>query len=181
MPSGQVLPAHTTPRHLPAREAHTRQENPSPSCLECTLSQKRSRAPTGQPSPCGRPGEAFQPMLSSCLQPPWQRCPAWHLRVPVLCDPSSAVLLCPDEGAEGCPGSCWHGSGLSVAGQQRQGWPAGGRAGCQRQRRDARISWEGDPGGMIYRDFIAASASAQLICSHKISSRWFSGDPSCWG
>lgn len=70
-------------------------------------------------------------------------------------------------------------AGLVTGASRGQGWPAGGQAGCQHRWRNARISQEGDPGRMIYWDFIAVSVSSQLICTHKISSCWFSGDPCC--
>lgn len=181
MPTGWLLSPHATCRHPPAGKAHARQEHPSLSRSGCTHSQKRSRAPMGHPALHHRPGEASQPMLGSFPTASLANVPCQHLHVPVPCNANSAVPLSPVEGDKGCPGSHWCGSRLGAAGQQRQGWPAGGWEGCQHQRRDARISREGDPSRMIYRDFTAASVSARLICAHKISSRWFSGDPSCQG
>lgn len=139
--------------------------------------EREAKTPMGHPSPCCRPGEAFQPMLASFQQLPQQMCPAWHPHVPVSHEAGSAMPPFLAKGSKGCPGSCWCGGRLGDRGQQGQGWPAGGQASCQHWWRNARISQEGDPGRMIYWDFIAVSVSSQLICTHKISSCWFSGDP----
>lgn len=124
---------------------------------------------------------AFQPTPDSFQQVSQQMCPAWHLCVPMPHDTGSPVPLYLAKGNEGCPGSCWRDGGLSSPDRQGWGWPVDGQAGWQHWRHSARISWEGDPGGMIYWDFIAVSGSTQLIFAHKISSHWFSEDPSSQG
>jgi len=177
MPAGWVLPARTTPRHPPAGKAHARQEHPSPSRSGCARSQKRSGAPMGHPSPCCRPGERLSSPRSAR---PSSR-PSKRALPGTSTSPCHATRALPchrawPKGTRAVRAGAGMAGGL-VLRVGRAGLACGQAAGAGMPG----SAGKGDPGGMIYRGFIAVSTSAWLICAHKISSRWFSRDPSCWG
>lgn len=99
---------------------------PAPGKSTCPRPAQRARSPKREAehpwdtTACDtcRLGEAFQPTLDSSQQLSRQTCPAWHLCVPMPHDTGSAVPLYLAKGNEGCPGSCWCGSGLSATDHQ---------------------------------------------------------------